>query len=418
MSNVIKKVFNTDKEAGEAGKNLEGNASNLSSKGEQGASGLSRGESAATKTGEHKEGVIGEARDKLQGMFGSHNHSNTASTVGRDATTGSHTGTGAGVGSGVGSGAATGTGYGSGAATGASTGTGYGSSATTGAGVGSNSVGNTSTGAAASHALHNQGASTGLTSGSSNEKTGLTGSHANDVSSGLQPSDSTYGNRSSNLTQSSSVNSGVNVAAGNVDQDVQHLAPVTRETLHRQEIEELHREREHHIHQHHIQHHVQPVLDTVHLGEQLHTRVVPATTIREVHANTDKDAALLRSVAGTPKDTFSQAPIERSVIDKGETVREIVHHHIHNIVQPIIEKDIYEYHRIRTTVPTTQITHEAPIVHESTAHQPIRKEDFVKGGGVLTSETRTVEEAGLLNLGNNQRSVEGETYTGGSGFTQ
>ncbi|WFD42497.1 hypothetical protein MPSI1_001142 [Malassezia psittaci] len=414
MSNVIKKVFNTDKEATDAGKNLEGNASNLSSKGEQGTSSLSRGESAATKTGDQKEGVIGEARDKLQGMFGSHSHNNTASTVGRDATSTSQTGTGAGVGSTYGSGSATGTGYGSGAATGAATGAGIGSHST--------SAGNTSTGAAASHALHNQGASTGLTSGSSTEKTGLTsgvtGSHANDVSTGLQPSDSTYGNRSSNLTQSSSVNSGVNVAAGNVDQDVQHLAPVTRETLHRQEIEELHREREHHIHQHHIQHHVQPVLDTVHLAEQLHSRVVPATTIREVHANTDKDAALLRSVAGTPKDTFSQAPIERSVIDKGETVREIVHHHIHNIVQPIIEKDIYEYHRIRTTVPTTQITHEAPIVHESTAHQPIRKEDFVKGGGVLTSETRTVEDAGLLNLGNNQRSVEGETYTGGSGWTQ
>lgn len=52
-------------------------------------------------------------------------------------------------------------------------------------------------------------------------------------------------------------------------------------------------------------------------------------------------------------------------------------------------------------------------MHESTAHQPIRKEDFLKGGGVLTSTTRTIEEAGLLNLGNNQRTVEGETYTGG-----
>ncbi|KAL4401900.1 hypothetical protein ACI68E_001551 [Malassezia pachydermatis] len=215
------------------------------------------------------------------------------------------------------------------------------------------------------------------------------------------------------LTQTTSVNSGVNVAAGNVDQDVQHLAPVTRHIHHRHEVEELIREREHHIHQHHIQHHVQPVLDSEHLAEQIHSRVVPVTTVREVHANTDKDAALMRAVAGNPKDTFTQAAIDRSVIDKGETVREIVHHHIHNIVQPIIEKETHEYHRIRTTIPTTHITHEAPIVHESTAHQPIRKEDFLKGGGVLTSTTRTIEEAGLLNLGNNQRTVEGETYTGG-----
>ncbi|CCU99206.1 allergen [Malassezia sympodialis ATCC 42132] len=221
-----------------------------------------------------------------------------------------------------------------------------------------------------------------------------------------------------NLTQTTSTGSGVNVAAGNVDQDVQHLAPVTRHVHHRHEIEELLREREHHIHQHHIQHHVQPVVDSEHLAEQIHSRVVPQTTVREVHANTDKDAALMRAVAGNPKDTFTQAAIDRSVIDKGETVREIVHHHIHNIVQPIIEKETHEYHRIRTTIPTTHITHEAPIVHESTAHQPIRKEDFLKGGGVLTSTTRSIEEAGLLNLGNNQRTVEGETYTGGLPLSQ
>lgn len=221
-----------------------------------------------------------------------------------------------------------------------------------------------------------------------------------------------------NLTQTTSTSSGVNVAAGNVDQDVQHLAPVTRHVHHRHEIEELLREREHHIHQHHIQHHVQPVIETEHLAEQIHSRVVPQTTVREVHANTDKDAALMRAVAGNPKDTFTQAAIDRSVIDKGETVREIVHHHIHNIVQPIIEKETHEYHRIRTTIPTTHITHEAPIVHESTAHQPIRKEDFLKGGGVLTSTTRSIEEAGLLNLGSNQRTVEGETYTGGMPLAQ
>ena len=118
----------------------------------------------------------------------------------------------------------------------------------------------------------------------------------------------------------------------------------------------------------------------------------------------------MRNVAGNFKDTFTQSPIERSIVDKGEAVREIVHHHIHNVVQPVIQRDTHEYHRIRTTIPTTHITHEAPIVHESTAHQPIRKEDFIKGGGVLTSSIRSIDEAGVLNLGTHQRTVEGEPY--------
>lgn len=326
MSNVIKKVFNTDKAEGEAHKAQDA---------VQGA------ENNAQHPG---EGFLSEGKEKLSHMM-PHHHHHQASTPSVQ-------------------------------------------------GVESNVVGQASAGVPDAESLR-----------------------AANVSAVPKSESDAFG-RSGNMTQTTSVNSGVNVAAGNVDQDVQHLAPVTRHVHHRHEIEELLREREHHIHQHHIQHHVQPVLESEHLAEQIHSRVVPTTTIREVHANTDKDAALMRAVAGNPKDTFTQAATDRSVIDKGETVREIVHHHIHNIVQPIIEKETHEYHRIRTTIPTTHITHEAPIVHESTAHQPIRKEDFIKGGGVLSSTTRSIEEAGLLNLGTNQRSVEGEAYNGGAPLVQ
>lgn len=332
MSNVIKKVFNTDKPEGEANK-VQNTAQNAQ-------------QSAADHKG---EGFVGKAEEKLENLF-HHNHNQHG--VANQANPASQ-----------------------------------GVSGVTGSGV--------------------AGAS-GVAADAENTRL---------AASGVPASDSDAFGRSG-MTQTSSVNSGVNVAAGNVDQDVQHLAPVTHHVHHRHEVEELLREREHHIHQHHIQHHVQPVVESEHLAEQIHSRVMPTTTIREVHANTDKDAALMRAVAGNPKDTFTQAPADRSVIDKGETVREIVHHHIHNIVQPIIEKDTHEYLRIRTTIPTVQITHEAPIVHESTAHQPIRKDDFVKGGGVLSSTTRTIEEAGLLNLGSNQRTVEGEAYNGGAPLAQ
>ncbi|WFD31385.1 hypothetical protein MSPP1_002420 [Malassezia sp. CBS 17886] len=357
MSNVIKKVFNTDKPESEMGKAGD-QAQNLHGKG---------------------EGVFDEAKDKVSSIIpGFHHHHSENSPA-------------------------------SGAAGGA---------------AGAGAAGTQSSSGAAGLSGLNYDAKSAAGPGATASRTPTSGSQqvqANQPTLHAQvPASDSAGvyNRSSNLTQASSVNSGVNVAAGNVDQDVQHLAPVTRHTHHRHEIEELHRDREHHVHQHHIQHHVQPVLDTEHAAEQTHARVVPATTVREVHANTDKDAALLRSVAGAPKDTFTQASVDRSVVDKGETVREVVHHHIHNVVQPIIERDTHEYHRIRTTIPTTHITHEAPIVHESTAHQPIRKEDFVKGGGVLSSSTRSIEEAGLLNLGTNQRSVEGDQYSGGAPFSQ
>ena len=380
MSNVIKKVFNTDKaeqEAKDQAQNVTDKAHNVTDQ----AHNL-----------ENKEEYVNEARDKASNLFQQGQH---GAGEANDAAAGGAASTAA-------------------------------------------------PGAAAAGAPHGHHLGHGSIGSIGNKAAGILGfGHHHDnktVDAGVRPTESgvgvagagvphhttTYATSSQNVPATESFNdsvtvfptrdnvtrtdSNVNVAAGNVDQDVQHLAPVVHQTHYRHEIEELFRQREHHIHQHHIQHHVQPVLDVEHATEQLHARIAPETTVREAHANTEKDAALLRSVAGNYKDTFTQSPIERQIVDKGEAVREIVHHHIHNVVQPVIQRDTHEYHRIRTTIPTTHITHEAPIVHESTAHQPIRKEDFIRGGGVLTSTIRTIDEAGVLNLGTHQRTVEGEPY--------
>ena len=194
---------------------------------------------------------------------------------------------------------------------------------------------------------------------------------------------------------------------GDVDQDVQHLAPVTHRVHERHEIEEVERQKDVDRHVHHVQHHTQPVLDSEHGSEQQHQKVAPVTEVREKHASTDKDAALLASVAGNHTDTYAEGALHRQVVDKGEKVRENVHHHIHNVVQPIIEKDTHEYHRIQTTIPTHVVSHEAPIVHESTHHKPVTKDEFLSGGGDLKNGVRSINEANLLNTGKCEREVDG-----------
>lgn len=199
----------------------------------------------------------------------------------------------------------------------------------------------------------------------------------------------------------------LDLKSGEVDQDVQHLAAVTHRTHQRHEVEEVVRQKEHERHVHHVQHHVQPVLDSEHSAEQTHQKIHPVTKVHEKHASTDKDAALLTSVAGKHSDQYAEAPLHRQVVDKGELVNEHIHHHIHNVVQPVIEKDTHEYHRIQTTIPTHVVTHEAPIVHESTHHAPVSKADFVSGGGSLNNKVRSVHEANLLNTGKCDRTVDG-----------
>ncbi|GAA5882018.1 hypothetical protein JCM3774_003246 [Rhodotorula dairenensis] len=191
--------------------------------------------------------------------------------------------------------------------------------------------------------------------------------------------------------------------------DHQHLAPVVHERRHHHEVEEVERLREVDRHVHHVQHHVQPVLDEQHTAEQVRQKVVPVTEIKEQHVATDEDKNQFLSL-NTVKDEVVEAPRERTIVDKGEVVKENVHHVVHHVVQPVIERDTHEHHRIKTTIPVHHTVVEAPIVHASVQHEPLSLKDFVAGGGDLKSTLKHDPET-LLNHGKCERTVEGPAET-------
>ncbi|GAA5935625.1 hypothetical protein JCM1841_007014 [Sporobolomyces salmonicolor] len=186
--------------------------------------------------------------------------------------------------------------------------------------------------------------------------------------------------------------------------DHKHLAPVTHETRQYHEVEEVERQREVDRHVHHVQHHVQPVLDTQHAAEVQHEKVHPETRIRERHVATDEDKAAFAGLK-TAEDSVVEAPREKVILDKGEKVVEKVSHHVHHIVQPVIERDTHEHHRIHTVIPVHQTTHEAPIVHASVQHEPMALKDFIAGGGDLQS-TLKHDPAALLRTSSSAESAE------------
>ncbi|SCV74355.1 BQ2448_6787 [Microbotryum intermedium] len=177
--------------------------------------------------------------------------------------------------------------------------------------------------------------------------------------------------------------------AQSANHDHKHLAAVTHHTHQKHEVEEVERERHVDRHLHHVQHHVQPVVDTKHDSERHHENVVPTTKIHEKHVNTPADTT---QFAGLNKhqDQYQEAPVDHVVVDKGEKVHEETHHHVHHVIQPVIERDTHEHH-----VPIHHETHEAPIVHRSVEHQPMKLSDFVAGGGDIKS-TLNHESAGVL----------------------
>jgi hypothetical protein len=91
------------------------------------------------------------------------------------------------------------------------------------------------------------------------------------------------------------------------------------------------------------------------------------------------------------------------VIDKGTTVKETIHHHIHHVIQPVIEKEsklcfslslpcsktlrrcdlVIEKERIRTIVPIHEVVHEAPVIHQDQPHPPMAYHVFTSQFGSL-----------------------------------
>ncbi|KAF4574386.1 hypothetical protein EYR40_005896 [Pleurotus pulmonarius] len=198
---------------------------------------------------------------------------------------------------------------------------------------------------------------------------------------------------------------------GRVQEDSKHLAAVVHENARHIETEEVSRIKDHERHIHHVQHHVQPVNHLEERAEVHHENIVPTSHVHENHASTDKDVHAMTGLLGQHKDTITHAPKERHVVDNGETVRENVQHHVHHVIQPVIEKETIDRHRIHTVIPTHHVTHEAPIVHQSHHHEPMTMEQFQKlghaNGGLSHSEvTQTLLNQGectreVDNLGNN-----------------
>lgn len=73
--------------------------------------------------------------------------------------------------------------------------------------------------------------------------------------------------------------------------------------------------------------------------------------IKENKLATAEDAAAFESLGTQFKDTVTHAPTKRDVVDLGEKVEVKEHHHVHNVIQPVIQKETHDRHRIHTTVP-------------------------------------------------------------------
>lgn len=274
---------------------------------------------------------------------------------------------------------------------------------------GSNVSSNTRSGALDHNSGHGNVSNLDSTTGGAHiGSTGSTGSHltGHSTTTGTRTGDLDSTERGGGLTSSATSRhdshqtghtgqTDLSSVGDNVTHDHQHLAAVTKERQHLHETEEVTRLREVDRHAHHVSSHVQPVKDVVQGETEHHHKVLPTKELREQHASTTEDQRAFERLHSGHRDEVIQGQKTRDVIDKGEIVTENVQHHLHHVVQPVIERDVHEKAIHHTQIPVHQVVHEAPIIHGVQKHEPMAIKDFLAGEGDLSSTT-THKTAGVL----------------------
>ncbi|RMZ68932.1 allergen [Pyrenophora seminiperda CCB06] len=146
------------------------------------------------------------------------------------------------------------------------------------------------------------------------------------------------------------------------------------------------------VHQDHYHRTVQPVLDREVLPEQ-HTAKLGAVQHREFdHRDTDatKRALVDDQTRFADERRIDETTHSRSV---APTIGgEHIHHHIHETIQPVVQKETIQPSVIHTTVPIHEVHHNKATHHETTALPAMTMDQFKAKGGALTGREERYDE--------------------------
>ena len=118
------------------------------------------------------------------------------------------------------------------------------------------------------------------------------------------------------------------------------------------------------------------------LPEQLQYRTLPAKQL--THGHHDREALY---AAPELQHTLVEAPPDETHEEPPPSTREHTHHHIHEIVQPIVHKEVVQRHVIHTTVPIHELHHGPPRHHAMPALPPLSMAEFARHRDVLERQS-------------------------------
>ncbi|KAI4131578.1 MAG: hypothetical protein LQ347_002915 [Umbilicaria vellea] len=138
------------------------------------------------------------------------------------------------------------------------------------------------------------------------------------------------------------------------------------------------------IHQDHYHTSVQPIKDREVLPEK-HIHQMAAVEEREqYHGDDAAIKARLEQERLQFQNTRTEGGVRESHSVAPTIAGEHVHHHVHETIQPVIQKETIQPSVVHTTIPVHEVHHNEAKHHAATALPAVSMADFKKQGGSLT----------------------------------
>jgi len=171
------------------------------------------------------------------------------------------------------------------------------------------------------------------------------------------------------------------------------VAPaVTHETVKPHQHEEINTAVDKEVHQDHYHRTVQPVQDREVLPET-HTAKLGGVQHREFdHRDHDSTKRNLVQEQAQFRDERRVEGTTQSRSVAPTIGGEHVHHHIHETIQPVVNKEVIQPNVVHTTVPIHEVHHNKATHHETTSLPTLTMDEFKHKGGALSGREERYDE--------------------------
>ncbi|KAI9651885.1 MAG: hypothetical protein M1831_007507 [Alyxoria varia] len=173
----------------------------------------------------------------------------------------------------------------------------------------------------------------------------------------------------------------------------QRVAPeVVNETVNTHNRQEVQRAVDKEVHQDHYHNTVQPVHDRDILPEQHSHNLAQQEHRQYKHGDNDQTKERIARDQAQFQNQRTMGHTQEERVEAPTVGGEHVHHHVHENIQPVVQKETIQPNVVHTTVPVHEEHYNSAVHHNTSALPAVSMSEYKSGGGALGGSGHKTEK--------------------------